>query len=372
MDEEFPILDEEFRQEASAGSKTRGHAETTPLLSVIVPARNEADSIRACLASLTQQSEEGFLLGCEWELTVVDDGSTDVTRQIAMEFTGVTVLEAPPLAEGWTGKSNALWFAAQRAVAKWLLFTDADTVHEAGDLRRAMHEAERHHVAMLSYSPRQLVQGLWQRALMPLIFADLAQNYPPRLVNLPDSRVAAANGQFLLIDRAVYQRLGGHKAVHASLTEDMELALRCKQSKAGLRFRHAPDALSTRMYRSFGAMCEGWKKNLAALFPDALPRGLWKLFQAALLLGLPLLDIWLYLTVARTPVIWAVGLWWVWRVRVHYASVSRAHFPFLDNLLSPLALPLFAWLLLESWMQKNLRHRVAWKGRSYSTRPGAD
>lgn len=328
------------------------------LLSVIVPARNEAESIRACLASLVQQSDEDFLLGRAWELFVIDDGSTNTTRQIAAEFEGVTVLGSPPLPQGWTAKANAVWFGAQQAQGKWLLFTDADTVHEMGDLRRAMHEAERYHVAMLSYSPRQVVRGLWQRALMPLVFADLAEKYPPRLVNLPDSTIAAANGQFLMVDSAVYRRLGGHSAVHSSMIEDMELARRCKQAKAGLRFRYAPDAVSTRMYRSFGAMCEGWRKNLAALFPDALMRGWMKMFQTVLLFGLPLLAIWLYLTVVRAEVIWAVGLWWAWRIRVHYARVSKAHFSLSDTLLSALALPLFGWLLLDSWAQKTSHRRL--------------
>ncbi|MHB1936553.1 MAG: glycosyltransferase family 2 protein [Acidobacteriaceae bacterium] len=334
-------------------------------LSVIVPARNEAASIRECLASLTRQSEEDFLLGRDWELVVVDDASSDETRQVAMEFAGVTLLEAPLAAEGWTGKTNALWFAAQQARGKWLLFTDANTVHEPGDLRRAMHEAERYKAALLSYTPRQVVRGVWQRTLMALIFADLAQAYPPRLVNLPDSRVAAANGQFILIRRDVYQRVGGHKAVRGSLIEGMELARHTKQAGESLRLRFAADAASTRMSRSLGETCAGWRKNLALLFPDALSRGLWKLFQAALLFGLPLLTIWLYLTVVRTPIIWAVGLWWAWRVRVHYANIAKAHFPITDVLLSPLALPLYGWLLIDSWTPKHLRRKTTWKGRSY-------
>lgn len=334
-------------------------------LSVIVPARNEAESIRACLTSLVQQSEDDFLLGRDWELLVVDDASTDATRSIAAEFANVTLLDAPPLPKGWTGKSSALWFAAQRAHGKWLLFTDADTIHEPGNLRRAMHEAERHHVALLSYSPRQLVHGFWQRALMPLIFADLAQKYPPRLVNVPESPVAAANGQFLLIGNGMYRRIGGHAAVHASMIEDIDLARLSKQAKGGLRFRHAPDAVSTRMYRSFSAMRDGWRKNLALLFPDALTRGLWKMFQAIFFFGLPLLAIWLYLIAAHAGLIWAVALWWLWRVRVHYAHVAKSHFAARDILLSPLALPLFGWLLLDSWLLKTLHQPVEWKGRSY-------
>lgn len=343
-------------------------ADATKLqLSVLVPARNEAESIRACLASLVQQSEDGFSVGREWELILIDDGSTDATRQIAEEFVGVKIVEAPPLPAGWTGKANALWFGAQQAKGEWLLFTDADTVHEPGNLRRAIHEADKYRVSLLSYSPRQLLSGVAQRALMPLIFADLAQKYPPRRVNLPDSPVAAANGQFLMFDRAAYFRVGGHAAVHSSIIEDMELARRCKQAKAGVRFRYAPDAVSARMYSNFSAMYEGWTKNLAALFPDALFRAAGRLLQGTLLLGLPLVAVWLYLIAARVEVIWAVILWWAWRVRVHYSHIAAAHFSGSDTALSPLALPAYAVLLVHSWMQRNVRRQVTWKGRSYST-----
>ena len=328
---------------------------------VVVPCYNYAHYLRGCVHSVLSQPN------VDVRVLVIDDASSDATRQIAMEFDGITVLEAPALPEGWTGKANALWFAAQQARGKCLLFTDADTVHEAGDLHRALREAERHRAAMLSYSPRQLVRGLWQGTLMTLIFADLEQAYPPHLVNQPDSRVAAANGQFLMIQQDAYRSIGGHKTVRGSLLEDVELARRCKQSGEALRFRYAPDAVSTRMYRSFGAMCEGWRKNLAFLFPNALTRGLWKLVQFMLLFGLPLLAIWLYLSVARTAVIWAVGLWWAWRVRVHYANAVKAHFSVVDTLLSPLALPLFSWLLVSSWIHKNLRRSMMWKGRP--TRP---
>ena len=107
-------------------------------LSVIVPARNEADVIRACLESLLAQAEPGFALNEDWELLLVDDGSTDQTRAIAASLAGVQVLDPDPLKPGWTGKANACWTAAQKALGDWLLFTDADTIHEPGDLGRAM------------------------------------------------------------------------------------------------------------------------------------------------------------------------------------------------------------------------------------------
>ncbi len=143
------------------------------LLSVIVPARNEAECLGDCLGSLTAQSEPGFLLGVDWEIFCVDDASMDRTRVIARSFVGVTLLDAPLLAPGWTGKSAAIWHGVSQTRGAVLLFTDADTIHEPGSLQRALHEREKNHAAMLSYSPRQIVQGFWQRALMPLVFSEL-------------------------------------------------------------------------------------------------------------------------------------------------------------------------------------------------------
>ena len=111
-------------------------------LSVIVPARNEADVLRPCLESLLAQSEAGFAVGEDWELLLVDDGSTDATRSIALSLSSVTVLDPDPLKPGWTGKANAVWTAAGKARGEWLLFTDADTIHTPGNLERAIHEAQ--------------------------------------------------------------------------------------------------------------------------------------------------------------------------------------------------------------------------------------
>jgi glycosyltransferase involved in cell wall biosynthesis len=260
-------------------------------LTVIVPARNEEESLGACLQSLVAQSEDIFKLGQHWELIVVDDHSTDRTGEIARGFAGATVMDADELKPGWTGKANAVWTAARRARGRWLLFTDADTIHEPGNLHRAIHEAERHKVGMLSYSPRQIVSGLAQRTLMPLVFSELALAYPPAKVSDPNARVAAANGQFLLVEREAYRKLGGHAAVADRVLEDVELAFLAKQRKIGLRFRYAEDAVATRMYRTTATMMEGWTKNLALLFNNALATALWRALDILLLVGLPWLAI---------------------------------------------------------------------------------
>ncbi|HEV2472714.1 MAG TPA: glycosyltransferase family 2 protein [Chthonomonadales bacterium] len=340
-------------------------------LTVIVPARNEEAGLDACLRSLVAQSDDAFTLGRDWELVMVDDHSTDRTAEIARSFAGVTVLEAPKLEAGWTGKNNAVWSAARKARGRWLLFTDADTVHEPGDLQRAIHEAKRHNLGMLSYSARQIVHGLWQRAVMPLVFSELSLAYPPAKVSDPNQHVAAANGQFILVEREAYRRIGGHRAVADRVLEDVELAVLAKRRRVGLRLRYADDALSTRMYRTTGAMLEGWTKNLALLFNNTLATAAWRALDFVLLLGLPVLAVELWS--ARFAVHslqwlgagWVLLLLWLRTLFRFYSRVAKSNFPFLDCALAPLGLPLFIWLLYQSWFQHKVFKRVSWKGRVY-------
>jgi glycosyltransferase involved in cell wall biosynthesis len=345
--------------------------ETLLELTVIVPARNEEESLGACLESLVSQSEEVFELGRDWELIVVDDDSSDRTAEIAAGFKGVTVMKAAKLERGWTGKANAVWTAARRARGKWLLFTDADTIHEPGDLRRGIHEATRHKVGMLSYSPRQMVSGLLQRSLMPLVFSELAVAYPPGNVSDPNQRVAAANGQFLLVEREAYRRIGGHPAVKDRVLEDVELAFLAKRRRVGLRFRYADDAVSTRMYRTTQAMFEGWTKNLALLFHNALALSLWRALDIVLLVVLPVLAIELWNAHFTSRSLewlgagWVLVLLWLRNLFRFYARVAKSNFRFADCALSPLGLPLFVVLLYRSWFQLRVFKQVNWKGRTY-------
>jgi hypothetical protein len=368
---------------------------TPPLtLSVIIPARNEDDCLGDCLWSLVRQQEPGWELtpaggdrgasaqssdgglGGEWEIIVVNDASTDGTRQVAESFAGVTVMDAPKLQKGWTGKANAVWAGAQAARGQWLLFTDADTLHEPGHLRLAIVEAERHGVGMLSYSARQIVQGLAQRTVMPMVFADLAATYPPAQVNDPARRVAAANGQFLLMRRDAYEKIGGHKAVQGAVLEDVELAVLAKRRGVGLRLRYAPEAVATRMYRSFGAMWEGWTKNLALLFGNAPALAGMRLLQLAVLVGIPGLMALLgwglsgrHAFALRTGVlgapmaIAALGVVWLRAVWGFYSRVALSNFPFRDYVWAPLGIPLYAAMLWRSWFLHNVLRQVVWKGR---------
>ncbi len=329
-----------------------------PDVSVIVPARNEEDCLANCLQSLVGQA------GPSYEIILVDDHSTDATQSIAAKYP-VRMITANPLPPGWSGKCNAAWTGAGVAKGKWFLFTDADTQHVPESLARGLREANEYAAGLVSYSPKQVVRSVAERALMPVIFAELASTYRPRDVCDPNSPVAAANGQYLLIAREVYEAVGGHKAVAGDLLEDVELAKRVKQAGYRLRFR-VSDVVSARMYRSFGQMWEGWTKNLALLFAHPRRLAFNRLLEFAAIMGCLVAAVWKWTEGQHSDAAVASALL-VALLSVFQRRIRQAHFDWLSNTVAVFGLPLFALLLLNSDISHR-RGRVRWKGREYSGR----
>jgi cellulose synthase/poly-beta-1,6-N-acetylglucosamine synthase-like glycosyltransferase len=343
-----------------------------PAVSVIVPARNEEACLAACLQSLLAQR------GVAFEIIVVDDHSTDRTRDIAQSFATprpsakaqveLRIIEAGPLPAGWTGKNNAVTAGSRAARGEWLLFTDADTIHPPGSLARSLEEAKRQGAALLSYSPEQVVKSFWEKAIMPVIFAELAASFRPSQVSDPNSPAAAANGQYILITREAYDAVGGHAAIAKTLLEDVALARAVKRSGRKIFFRYGGDAVRTRMYRTYAQLCEGWTKNLALLFPSpgrlAATRGIeFILIMASLAISL-LNAFHGHRQPAFAAAILCAILYTLFQARIH-----RAHFHWDANILSLLGLPAFAYLLLSS-KRAHEKGSVPWKGRKYSEESG--
>jgi cellulose synthase/poly-beta-1,6-N-acetylglucosamine synthase-like glycosyltransferase len=329
-----------------------------PVVTVIVPARNEEDCLGRCLKSLVTQIEIAF------EIIVVDDHSTDATRAIATSYAEVRVIGAGPLPSGWTGKCNAVTWGAREARGRWLLFTDADTVHKPGSLARSVQEAEERGVALLSYSPEQEVQSFVEKAVMPVIFAELAARYKPAEVSDPQSDAAAANGQYVLISREAYDAVGGHAAIAGSLLEDVELARAVKRSGRKIFFRLGADQVRTRMYRTTPQLIEGWTKNLVLLFPSPVKLACLRTAEFIALTGSASLAM---VFLLQGLGVWAAGL----AVACLFAGslflrrILRAHFSWGSTALAIFGLPFFAYLLLRSVISY-MQGRVAWKGRNYT------
>jgi len=339
---------------------TESVASPPPVVTVIVPARNEEVSLAACLESLVAQT------GLAFEIVVVDDHSTDRTRAIAESFPAVRLIEAAALPDGWTGKNNAVITGARAAGGQWLLFTDADTVHLPGSLARALNEARESSADLLSYSPEQIAVTFWEMATLPVVFAELTRRYPPSKVSDPNSAAAAANGQYILIRREAYDAVGGHAAIASNILEDVALACAVKAAGRKIRFRYAADAVRTRMYRNYRQLRDGWTKNLALLFPNPA-----RLAAKTLALWMSL---WIVMLVANAAparhwrnaglLIILMNLMWL------MARLRRANFASGNIMLAALfGMPMFAYLLLRS-KRAHAKGTVPWKGRIYSDKGG--
>ena len=332
-------------------------------VSVIIPARNEEQTIADAVDSLAAQPEV-----CE--IIVVNDQSTDGTAAalsvLAARIAKLKILETRELPGGWIGKNYAASLGAAAAHGEWLLFTDADAVHLAGSVERALADARAHSAVMVSYSPEQEMQTFWERALIPFIYSRLAEKFSYARVSDTHFPDAAANGQFLLVRRDAYDAIGGHRAVADEVLEDVALARRLKQAGYAIYFASGQGIARTRMYRSFSAMWEGWTKNLYPLIG-----GSGSAVAGELLAVVPWLPLALILFGALgargllVRVLLILGLvLFVGRHAAYAGELRRSRYAATLIIYYVPAVVLYAAALLVSgW--KNTRGSVVWKGREY-------
>ncbi|MGZ6143679.1 MAG: glycosyltransferase, partial [Myxococcales bacterium] len=232
-----------------------------PEVAAIVPARNEAHQIARCLRSLLAQDWPRLRVLC------VDDRSEDATHAeaVALADPRLTVVRGEDLPPGWLGKNHAnAQGVAQAGGAQWLLFTDADTEHAPAALPTAMAAASAHGADLFTLMTDVRAETFWERALMPQILSAVVGLFPLRLVNDPRSKVAIANGQYILVKREVYEAVGGHAAIRDRVADDLELARLVKGRGYRLRAENGRHLVSVRMYTSLAEIWWGFVKNASA------------------------------------------------------------------------------------------------------------
>ena len=290
-------------------------------ISAIVPARNEEAVISACIESLAAQPEIA-------EIMAVNDQSSDRTlellHQLAAKFPQLRVVDAVSPPTGWVGKNNAVWQGAQRATQPWLLFTDADAVLAPNAAGEALALADENRAALVSFSPEQILDTWYEKSLVPFVYLRLALKFPYDQVNDPGSNSAAANGQFLLVERTAYDAVGGHAAIHGEVLEDVALARRMKASGSRIWFSSGEGLVRVRMYRSFSAMWEGWKKNLFQLM-GGTTGAVFAEFEATF----PWMILIVLLIGIRVPIAMFAGVVLLLLRQLSYGlALTRNHFPF--------------------------------------------
>jgi chlorobactene glucosyltransferase len=351
-------------------------ADASPLVSVIVPARNEAANISICVASLLNSVYPRL------EIIVVDDGSVDGTGDIvgilADHADGrIRLIEGEPLPAGWVGKTWACWQGAREARGELLLFTDADTRHEDVLLGHAVGALQQRGADLFSVLPRQVMVTFWERLILPHIFTILFMRYRnlDRVNTTRNPRDVIANGQFILIRRAAYDAVGGHEALRGEVVEDQRLAQRIVESGRRVLVAHSETLMETRMYRSLAGIVEGWSKNLALGSRRAAPA--WIAPAVPWLITLFLLIVWLV-----PPVTLLVSMLTAFGGTAYGWSLSASLFSLgfwlamLAALRVPLGYafgyPLGAGIAAMLFVRSALRgSRIEWKGRQYDVGEGA-
>lgn len=346
---------------------------TAPLVSVIVPARNEARNIRRCVRSLLATGYPAV------EVIVVDDHSVDDTSEVARAAGGdderFRVITNPTLPNGWFGKQWACATGAAAARGSLLLFTDADTAHSPDLLPRAVNALLRDRADLLSVVGRQEMHSFWERLLQPQVFWMLLARYggTESVNRARRAEDVIANGQFLLMCRDVYEAVGGHAAVRDRVAEDLALAQLFFREGCRVRLVRGDEQLATHMYASLSELMAGWGKNVFAGGIHAMPGGVTGRLLFPIVLPLPPL-----LTLAPVlalPLAMADLLPNVWRV---WSAVSAAamllwwaviYRGFQQRLWYAFLYPVGATVLLFIILRAIGRgQRVGWKGREYVAR----
>ena len=351
----MPIHSEKSQSAAAIPEPTRAER-----ITAIVAARDEETTIETCVSSLARQAEIA-------EILVVNDQSTDRTAEIVRglmgEIRNLRLLEAGDISAGWLGKNHALWEGTKHATSRWLLFTDADAELMEGATARALRIGKETNAALVSFSPEQITENWYEKALIPFVYCRLAKYFSYDAVNDAKSAAAAANGQFLMMRRDVYDAIGGHESVAGEVLEDVALAKRAKAAGYGIWFGPGAGAVRVRMYRSFAAMWEGWKKNLYLLVggtPGAVYR--------ELLSVVPWIPFALLVLGFKAPIALVAGLGLlVARHAVYASTLLRNQFRGIFILYYIPAVVLYAGVLWASY-RAHAQGVVEWKGRRVSVR----
>lgn len=329
-----------------------------PLLTVIIPARNEENNIAKCLDSLLNQSFKDF------EIVVASDESTDRTEEIVENYkennNNIFLLKIQDKPDGWIGKNYALFLGQQYAKGLYLLFLDADVELNEKCLELSLKNLIDSTNDIISYAAFQECKTIIEYAIQPLVFHILNILYPLKKISSNKSNITALNGIFILISRENYELLGTHESVKNKVLEDVEFAKIARRSNLNISFSYAPQLIKVRMYNNFKDLFNGWSKNFYALL------GYSKIKSFALFVFLiSVFNFPLFLMLFCSSFSVYFLLWLIFLILYFCFVCHIMGYRFYVGFLFPFGSIVLALIILQSLINYTFTGSVKWKNRTY-------
>ncbi len=342
------------------------HTSNRSLVSIILPVRDQAKTVRECVTSLVGLDYP------EKEIIVVDGNSTDGTRDILHSFNGkIKLVEEESLPQGWVGKNWACHLGYRQAKGDLLMFTDGDSIHSRNSLTKTVSYLEATKADLVTLAPAAILRTFWEKLLQPPIFWLIMMFVGGKWVNDDNKpRWALGNGQYMLFRREAYDKVGGHYAVRDRITEDYSLGRLIKSQGLRLRMVTASNLLGVRMYSSLPEIWRGWRKNFYSVSGNhPLFRAIYRLILLFTFLVLPFIV--LGYGVYLAPVIplniylvtgafMAAFLWLGLIILDRSIRVNPLY-----ALLLPFAILVYMGIGIDSTARGALGIGFSWKGRIY-------
>jgi len=332
-----------------------------PLISVLVPARNEEGIIKNCLKSLFRLNYPKL------EIIVLDDNSNDrtfeIVKAISKDSKNLKIVRGEKLPPGWNGKNWACHQLSQLAKGKWLLFTDADTVHTPHSASKALAAAQKNKSVFVSFIPG-LINKTWaENLILPIIHFAFLVLVPFKLINYhKDSRLSFGIGPFMLIERDFYFKCGGHEALKKEIVDDMALARQVKENRGKITILDGTTLMNVRFYTNFQGVWKGLSKNAYEVIGS--PH-----YLAAVLIGCYFLFIYPYLSLwgaveshqsLTLPLLQVITL-----SLIKIILALRFNTSIFYGLLHPFAVILTLLIVLNSFRISLFKKKIEWKERLY-------
>lgn len=342
-----------------------------PLVSALVPARNEEANIGPCLRSLLSQDYPRL------EVLVLDDDSRDRTAEMVVELaqgdSRLRLLRGAPLPQGWHGKAYACQELAEASHGEYLLFADADTVHSPEAVSWAVRLAREKGADLLTVFPRLVNETFWEKVVVPLMHFGILSYLPLELVERTSNPwLSMALGPFMFFRRAFYEEMGGHGSVKGDIAEDVALGRLVKKRGGRLVVADGTDIVRVRFYHNWGEVWRGFSKSAFAALGYSLGAVLGLVSLNLLLFLFPFYFLCLGLVRGHGGVDYAafplIQILLGWGIRLMLSLGFRQSLRF--SFLHPLTVVVGLGVVLNSARLSIFGTGTTWKGRTYSLEEG--